>query len=89
MDHQERALVLTLMLKDLELARIELPGWADKPLITNDDGDKLTPNQLYQEVKDDTDFGNRYAQQFLVNHRMMESLYQLFVEPPKGNGQSN
>lgn len=89
MDHQERSLVLTLMLKDLEMARTELPGWEDEPLIPNDDGDKLTPNQLYQEVKNDTDFGNRYAKQFLENHRLMERIYQVLVAPAKDNGQSN
>jgi hypothetical protein len=89
MDHQERSLVLTLMLKDLEMARTQLPGWADEPLISNDNGDKLTPNQLYQEVKDETDFGNRYAAQWLTNHRLVEMMHQILVDPPKDNSQSN
>jgi hypothetical protein len=69
----DRKAVLALMQDDLDYASKELPGWADEPCA--DDGDReLTPRQLFQEVKDGTDFGNRYAMTWLVRHELMNEL---------------
>lgn len=48
-------------------------GW-DNEVIFNEEGQSWTPNQVLDEVKRGTDFGNRFVQTYLANHRMLEGL---------------
>lgn len=63
--------VLTLMQVDLDAAP---SGWADEIITEDDDGTTYTPNQVFQQVKDRTEFGLAYAKRWLVRHQMLNQL---------------
>jgi hypothetical protein len=75
--------VVRLMEADLEK---QPAGFADKSYIKDDDGNLLTPRQVVQQFKEGTDFGNRYAEQWL---EMRLSLKHSYVESAANNEQSN
>lgn len=65
-----RAHAIALMENDIKIAP---PGWADE-VIYDEDGMKFTPNQVLDEVKRGTDFGNRFVTIYLGNHTALEAL---------------
>jgi hypothetical protein len=81
MDQQTRDRVLALMQKDLDTAAKLAPTWADTPSIEDDDGNVLTPKECFQQVKDGTEFGNLFAEEFLMNYAMQEALAQMLNVP--------
>jgi hypothetical protein len=75
----ERTKIMALMQLDLDNAP---PGWGDDEKIVVDDlGTTMTPNQLFQEVKEGTDFGNRYAQGWLERHELEELRLEFSNQP--------
>lgn len=90
----EKVQTIALMEADLKSAP---PGWADS-VIYDEGGKSWTPNQIMAEVKNGTDFGNRYMTVYLANHQMLETLLgkgydqvddDLFTLPELGSKKSN
>lgn len=66
----ERHDAISMMEEDIKAAPA---GWADE-VIFNEEGQSWTPNQVLDEVRRRTDFGNRFVATYLANHRMLEKL---------------
>ncbi len=66
----DRSNALAMMEADIKSAPA---GWGDD-VIFNEEGQSWTPNQVLDEVKRGTDFGNRFVETYLSNHRMLEGL---------------
>lgn len=76
----QKAHTIALMESDLKVAP---PGWADTVIF--DDGIKTwTPNQVMKEVRDGTDFGNRYLVIYYENNALLESLLGEGYDQPGG-----
>jgi hypothetical protein len=75
MDQATKEVVLLLMQKDVDTAP---KGWVDQPISVDDQGNGLTPPQVMQQVKDGTDWGNRYARTWLDRYRLYQTLDDLY-----------
>lgn len=81
---EQRAEILALMQKDLDAAAAQVPEWANTEKIAqDDDGNELTPNQVFQQVKDGTTFGDQYARAWLARHNINAKLTELQGDPEK------
>jgi hypothetical protein len=74
MDQETKDRVIALMQKDLDDANKNWPTWSDTPSVPDDSGNMLTPNQAFQQVKDGTEFGDIFAQDFLTSYTIQEAL---------------
>lgn len=77
MDQTKRQQVLAAMQKDIDAATKSLPHWLNEPCAEDDNGHEYTPLQLFQEVKNGTSFGDRYAEEFLTRHKLVERMLNL------------
>jgi hypothetical protein len=66
--------VLSLMQEDLDIAP---KGWADEIIAEDDQGNKYTPNQIVQEVKNQTPFGLDYASSWMKRREMVLTVQDL------------
>jgi hypothetical protein len=73
MDQATREKVLVLMQKDIEEAGKLMPEWLNEPC-AEDDTREYTPLQILDEVKNGTDFGNRYGEKWLLRHNLLETM---------------
>ena len=74
MDQSIKSAVVSLMQKDIDTAP---EGWAERPIAVDDKDNELTPLQVIQQVKDGTDWGNRYAATWLDRYRMWDAMDRL------------
>jgi hypothetical protein len=89
MNQETKDRVIALMQKDLDDANRSAPGWSDTPTVPDDDGKLWTPNDAFQQVKDGTEFGNAFAEDFLLNYTMQEALCTAMGVPMPTFGNEN
>lgn len=84
MDQAVKETILILMQMDIDNAP---KGWVDQPITTDDQGNELTPLQVMQQVKDGTDWGNQYAESWLIRYRLYQTMDRLADVLPLSDSQ--